>query len=66
MAKLTKAQRDLLHVIRLASANVADTYRPAKALVEMGFADWQEGRYGSMRLFITDAGRSVPQLEERW
>lgn len=58
-ARLTKAQREMLVCIQASWANVSETYRPAKKLVEMGFAVWKEGRYGSMHLHITPAGREA-------
>jgi hypothetical protein len=65
MAKLTKAQRDLLVEMRddeRGMVGAVSHYAPAKVLVAKGLATWRGGDPLSERLTITDLGRA--QLSE--
>jgi hypothetical protein len=53
--KLTKAQRELLELL---PCSAVQSYKPAIALVEHGFAEWAEGRFYAILLRPTDAGKA--------
>ena len=60
MSKLTKAQAELLREADvMAGITVADTYRPALALVAKGLATMQELKFGGTMLLPTPAGRAA-------
>lgn len=54
--KMTTPQRILLRRIAESTEAVYELYRPAHKLVEYGYAQWEEGRYGAALLRITPAG----------
>ena len=59
---LTPAQWNLLvDVSDETGCFCAHTYRPAKRLVSLGLAEWEDGLPSSDWLNITDAGREVLQ-----
>lgn len=47
MRDLTKPQRELLASL---PTTCSESYAPAKRLVALGLAVWEEGRFGSTRL----------------
>lgn len=62
--KLTQAQSKLLQeVSKEGGMRVSETYPPAKKLVVIGLCEFKRGKYGSMSITITDAGRKA--LEDR-
>jgi hypothetical protein len=55
-AKLTKPQRALLAELSAGQRTVWEGYKPASRLIDLGYAEWIEGRW-SASLRITEAGR---------
>jgi hypothetical protein len=68
MSELTKAQRELLQeACEPQGAYAVESYRPATALVDKGFARWEHvGKHlgGTTRLHATDAGLRALQAQE--
>lgn len=57
--ELTVPQLLLLADISERPETVNETYRPAKRLVELGYANITHGPYGSASITITNAGREA-------
>lgn len=57
--RLTKPQREFLAELAKAPRGAWHKYSPALKLVELGLATSGDGRYGTVRFTITDAGRSA-------
>ncbi len=57
--KLTRVQSELLRDVQNAGSfgvPVAESYKPAQALVRLGLASLVRGKWGNDRLFLTEAG----------
>jgi hypothetical protein len=61
MTKLTEAQRRELREMGARSyrSYYADDYKPICRLLELGYVDRQEDKWGSSTYAITDAGRAA-------
>jgi len=55
MAKLTRAQKQLLVDIATGDDRCSEAYKPARKLADLGLVVW----VSEYRLALTDAGRSV-------
>lgn len=57
MIKLTKVQEKLLfELFDCGSMSISDTYAPAKKLVDIGYATFKYGRYGTCYIHISQLG----------
>lgn len=64
ISKLSKPQYYLLVDVSEGKGNVSTTYAPAKKLVALGLCTWNHGKFGSSKLELTDAGRSLAKAKE--
>lgn len=58
MAKLTKAQKQLLEELSKCPHYVAPFYAPYKKLLELGLVKDEDGKYSTVT-HLTDAGRAA-------
>jgi hypothetical protein len=58
-AKLTKPQLRMLADLALRGDTVNESYAPAIRLIELGYAEKTHNAFGSMNIYITDAGRAA-------
>jgi hypothetical protein len=62
----TEAQRQLLRdVDNECGAYCVGNYRPARKLVSLGLAEWEDGNPSSDWLYITEAGRTALRALEK-
>lgn len=59
-AKLTKAQREYLTAMAARPLSARSSYRPARALFDLGYATRERQRWTPIYVYtITDAGRTA-------
>lgn len=63
--RLTPAQKRLLAELSVGGELINDRYSPAIRLIELGYAEKTQSAFGTMRVYITEAGRAALSLANK-